>query len=165
RTLDEILNLVKSEYSREEVLSYLNDLIDTRLLISELELNITGEFYFNRVIIILDRIKNDSNIIKLKDTLLGLNDDIIKFTHNLTRELYLEIIDKDKCLIENIDSKEVIQIDSFPLLHKFSINKSLKKSLTKVAALYTFISPFQENTNIESFKEAFFRKFESSEVP
>lgn len=162
RTINEFINIiVESEDELEDAKFFIEELINCQFLISELEPQVTSSK--DGVFSILNFELEE----KIKKQLISVADLINKFQiNNLNLK---EILQTSQSISDRfslkIDKKNVIQSD----LYLNQVENTLsKKNAYKLERALTFLSKIQNdytNYNLENFKKAFIKKYESKQVP
>ena len=135
-------------------------LIENQLLISELEINVTGEFYLERISGILMPF-DDIDDIKLKiKNLTGLLFSLK--SGNLTPyEATQKLATEFKTLI----AYNNYHVDYKPNLDKKNINEKLVGDLTeKLQKIISFLSQPVRNTSLDNFKNRFIERYGEKEI-
>jgi len=156
--------LVDNEITRSEAKDYINKLIDSQILVSELEINVTGKDYFT---FLLHRIQKIPKAVSLYNQLKQLQDGLLTIDSNDVNNLtnYEPIIAKAKTLVSELDTKYLFQTDSFYNLKNNSLNKNIQTQLNKALILFNKITIPFTNENLETFKRKFLNRFGESELP
>ncbi|WP_417784565.1 lantibiotic dehydratase family protein [Tenacibaculum sp.] len=156
--------LINDETTIEEAKSYVNQLIEAQILVSELEINVTGNDYFTSLLDRIEKIpKALPTYIQLKkiQNRLSILDNI---NENPTSD-YLSIINEAKKLVPELETKYLFQTDSFKVFKNNSLNSNLQKQLEKALIFFNAITIPAANGNIETFKRNFSKRFEEAEIP
>lgn len=156
--------IIDDESEREEANIFINELIENQILVSNLEVAVTGSSEVERTLAIL----NNCNTIKNEtDILQDVTSKIKSFSKpedlNKTNASYIQ--NKLKELEVDFDKKYLLQTD----LYLQTISNTLSKStVTKLIKAIHFLGSIQElavNYNLENFKKAFQKRYESKEMP
>lgn len=154
----------------EECESYLNLLIDEQILVSELELNITGTEYIPHVISRLKTLNlslNSSRIGIIINHLLSIETILKRIDNNIVNSVadYNDIERALKCLIsQNLNDKVIIQTDTFQILESVSLDQQIQKNIISAIKFLNKIYPNSKNSNLESFIKRFQDRYEEAEV-
>ncbi|MBS1548305.1 lantibiotic dehydratase family protein [Amniculibacterium sp. G2-70] len=158
--------LVSEGYNEDENLhEYINNIIDSQILISELEPTLIGDDYLERILKIIEE-RNISHDIfnKLKD---------LKFELKILNEknTVIEISDilRIEKIVKNIkipfDNKYLIQIDSTKQFQSSYLNKDYTNELLDAITFLSKIGSIKnENQDLEDFKSIYQEKYESEEI-
>ncbi len=162
KTIDQIIQiLVTDEITYEEAAEFIDELIESQILVSELEPNVSGDDFFNSMIRVLKRIGAEGEA----GTMISIRQKLEELDQNIGNsvELYKEI----EMLIKTFDTdylqKHLFQTDMY-FQNEHTLPKYWKKELKKGIAFLNKITPFNTQSVFERFKKAFSEKFESEEV-
>lgn len=163
--INELLNIVSQLcISKEDAFNYIKDLIESQILVSELEPNVTGNDYFERIISILERTDKNFQLLEKLKSIKSLINKIDSFSCSPI-ETYKKI--------ENIisesgiphDPKRLFQIDIINTFHDNTISFRVREELESSIRFLNRICPRRENENLNRFKQEFEKRFECEEVP
>jgi len=162
--LHELVNaLTERGIEKELASSYVLEIVDSRLLLSELELTVIGEDYFQKIMNTVEsfNIENE-DIIKLK-TAIG-------FLKNLDHN-YVDLPVSHSQIMDNIEpiglkytGKNIFQLD----LYKESnavLGRDVIMEINSTLSFLNRITPPWENQDMIDFKNAFTARFEEREIP
>ena len=153
--------LSNEEVAFEEADSFINELLKNQILVSEIELKVTGKDFFSDL---MQRLSNQSEIREeLVNLQLHLNTLDEKFG-NSTKS-YDEIIEKAKKSIPTLNKKHLLQTDSFTSYKNNTLEFKTKKQLKKAFKVFNKISSTHPNSNLEEFKRGFRKRYEDKEMP
>lgn len=162
KSLNQLKNiLVNENVSTEDALSFLEELIDNQVLVNELEPNIVGIDFLDSIISVLDKIGAQQQKNILSSLKSGLND-LDKLFGNPIK-LYTDIETLIKSINVDFDQKFLFQTDLY-FDHQLRLPCTWKKDLKKGISFLNKITPHQDGTEIEKFKQAFRDRFENEEV-
>ncbi|PKQ63550.1 hypothetical protein BZG02_09265 [Labilibaculum filiforme] len=157
--------LVDDEISFDEAKSFIEELIDSQLLISELEPSVTGTEFLNQIIGILKPLKNIDDII---DLLQEFENDIVNIRNKaigMSADIYKKIIEKLSNLESKYDIKYLFQTDLVISAKELKLNSDISNDVLKGIELMNKLTPKRANENLLKFKEAFYGRYEEREVP
>lgn len=176
--LEEIVNQAKSGITINEMISFLADndsekeqakafvfkLIDFQFLISELDVVLSGNDEWKRIMDIFTSIPFFNNETELlKDLNIQLSN--LDLTLSPTHECYKEIKQTIKEIGTDYEEKYLFQTDLNVTTLKNNLNKKIPQ---KVLRTIQFLNGIQRNKkikNLENFKKAFIQRYESKELP
>ena len=162
-TLVEIL--VTMGFDFEQSKNFIEELISSQLLISELEPSVTGEDFLEQIISILDGLKGieeiKSKLIQIHSSLNSLNNSII----GLPVEEYKNIISIIESLGVKFEAQYVFQTDMIKPAIKCTIKKQIAEDVLKGIEILNKLTPKYAETNISRFKDAFCDRYEEQEIP
>ncbi|MDN3692979.1 lantibiotic dehydratase [Chryseobacterium tructae] len=164
----DIVNILVTEgYDEDESLyEYIDNIIDSQILISELEPTLIGGDYLEKILKTFEKRNIDHEIYaqlkQLKSQLDQLNQ------RNSLIEVE-DVINIEK-LVENInipfDRKFLVQIDSSRKLQSSSLSKDhTHELLGAVSFLLKLGMEMRENTYLNAFKNDYSEKYETEEIP
>jgi thiopeptide-type bacteriocin biosynthesis protein len=162
--------LVDSDVNIEEATEFIHELIEEQILVSNLEINITGNDYLLEIIASLGKLKSISPALdSLYQTLNRVNKYLEEIDEN-SPECSVEKYDKIYNLLRsNIDipifRQHLLQADLFKPLSKNCLNSSILKEVEKVLNLFARTNTDYNNYNLYKFKKAFIDRYETQEIP
>lgn len=163
----EIIDLLVSEgYDEDEDLyEYINNIIDSQILISELEPVLIGIDYLERIIETLEKRNINHDIfIKLRD-LKNKLDNFNKRNTVIEIDDIIEIEETVRSIEIPFDSKYLIQIDSTKKLQSPYLSKEFTDELVNTVSFLSKIGAIKnENEDLDSFKSIYQEKYESEEM-
>lgn len=163
KTIGDIASiLVNDDITKNEAKEFVEELIDNQVLISELEPNVSGNDFLDKIISVLDKIetKNETEIlISIKNKLSELDQNI-----NNPISKYAEIEELIKSFAIEYEPKYLFQTD---LYNKalFHLPFEWKKQLKKGISFLNKITLSQRESEFSKFKKAFNERFETEELP
>jgi thiopeptide-type bacteriocin biosynthesis protein len=173
----EIVSLIKDEdITESEKYEFVSELINNKILLSELSPAVTGIEIEKKIFInlkkisqrateipeypeIVSLISNLENIFLIKDQIdkNGASDQNIS--------LYYKIIDLVKQIDIPYNKKHLFQIDYIQLYRKLTINNRISNSVIEgLSALIRLYDHF-EISNLKHFREQFYLKWQDEEIP
>ena len=156
--------LIDDEINQEEAQGFIAALIENQVLVSELEITVTGKDYFENLIYKIHQIPKITEIAhQLKLLQKQLKELDTKIGNTIA--IYKEIITTAKVLVPELDAKYLLQTDCFSTSTANTFDKNLKRQLKSAFVLFNKMSLPSANGNIEDFKRNFLKRFEQSEVP
>ena len=162
KTIGDIASiLVNDEITKNEAKEFVEELIDNQVLISELEPNVSGNDFLDKIISVLDKIgaKNETEIlISIKNELKDLD---LKIANLSTK--YAEIEELIRSLNVEYEQKYLFQTDLYNKA-EFCLPSYWKKELKKAISFLNKITLSQKDNHLEKFKKAFYERFETDEV-
>lgn len=164
KKISELANLIiDEEITFIEAKEFIDELIENQILVSELEITVTGSDYFTSLLERIEKIPESSTIYtqlkELQDKLAVLDTGI-----NNSIADYQSIGVNAKKIVPELDTKFLFQTDSFSSFNQNTLNKHFQKQLKKALVLFNKMTAPSVNGNIEAFKRKFLKRFEQSEV-
>jgi lantibiotic biosynthesis protein len=163
-TIQNLVNdLACGEIGIDEAEEFVNELIQNRLLLSEININITGEPFQERLYRILKNSNSNhylfletaiSFLKKIDSQAIGNSVDELKALHK-----YIE----SACLGE-VESRMFVQTDLSISTENCSLDNSLLKQIEEVVIFLMRFNRRSENETLKKFKDEFYKRYEVSEV-
>ena len=176
--LDTIIKIAKKGIKINDLLSYLNEndvehdeakgfieeLIDSQIIISELSPTVTGDDYFTGIIRSLEELNfNGILLSSLKEIHEMLRQLDSKQNDNI--ELYQKIINIIKNLKIPYEEKFLFQVDMTGNVSEADLGKDIVDELQSTMTFLNKITLRQRNENLQQFHEAFYKRYEEREMP
>ena len=165
KTILELANIVAdNDITFEEAKHFINDLIENQILVSELEITVTGKDYFENL---LNRIKKIPQANKVYNKLEQLQNYLIKLDTNIGNkiEIYQSVVNLSREIVPELNNKYLFQTDTYTSFKNIILNRNIKEKLKKVFAFFNKMTLPSANSNIEQFKRDFLKRFKQSEIP
>lgn len=162
-TINELSQLIIDDTSElEEATDFIHSLIDNQILISELDTTITGQSAISRFIEILEKDKLfEKETIAIKTSLQKLQETTIENHQNI-----FENVIKNLPVSFNYEHpKYVVQTDAYPSYASNTLNAKIVHKIKRAITFLNAIQPKTKNENLEQFKRAFFKRYETKEMP
>ena len=160
--------LASDDITEQDSLEFINTLIESQFIVSELEFTITGEDYFEKVLKIFSEERFDfyeGQVVKklltnLKNKINDLDQNIIN-DPSLYSEIH-KLLDEE---INNVDISKLFQVDSFRKIENGSIGFKTLKTLRPAISVLNKLQSSYENPNLKEFKRKFQERYEEYEQP
>ena len=154
----------KNEISEEESAIFIEELIDSQLLISELEPSLTGVDFFEQILSILDKL---NDVDEVKNVLKEVGEKINMLDEKLGNDLneYSSILEMLRGLGTQFDGNYLFQTDMLLRPTENFLNKALIFDLKKGISLLNKLTFPSTNTRLSNFKKAFYNRYGESKVP
>lgn len=156
--------LIDDEISYEDALAYVNELVDSKLLLSELEANLTGDDYFERILSILKRLPSNDPYVELLEKIKYEISQISKTHVGIGVEQYIDMVKWMPDAANNFSDGRLLQIDAVRSSSDFSLNKNVVMALEKTLGLMARVASGAHNDGLKKFKETFYERYENQEV-
>lgn len=165
-TITELSNkLVNDEIVFDDAIPFVNEMITSCLLISELEPLVTGEEYHFQL---LKKLKNipaaNEYLLKLQsvvDALQGMDEKGV----GISTIYYDDIVAAINEWQVDVDLGRLFQCDLLKPTEKCQISTQLTDELGKTISLLEKIAPMPNHSNLKKFIEEFEKRHESQEIP
>lgn len=157
--------LVEDEISIDEAKAFIEELIESQLLISELEPSVTGDEFLTQIIDTLKPLKNIDHIINLLKEIEKDIENIRSKPIGISSEYYTDIIEKLKSIDTKYDIKYLFQTDMVISGKSLELDSSISTDVLKGVEIMNRLTPKRNNDNLTKFKEAFYERYEEREIP
>ena len=166
QTIDCLANLlVEDDISYDEARRFIMELVDSQLLMSELEPSVTGNDVLDALVENLTSINKDfpviQQLVEIQDYLKIINDTQI----GNTIPLYDKITTIIKAIGVDFELKFLFQTDLIKTPIKATVSETLLKDVWNVVVLLNKLKTTNLNTNLNNFISAFSNRYESKEMP
>jgi lantibiotic biosynthesis protein len=161
--------LVNDEIEISEAISFVNEIIDSQLLVNQLEPAITGNEFLFQILDTLNKINNPfcseiSNIISLLETIIKELNVIDKSVEN-NEVVYQKIITLIKQFDIPFEESKLFQTDLSFTLKDDNVNSNIQDEIVETLDVINKLNKSQENQNLQSFIKRFYERFEDNEMP
>jgi len=163
-------SIIDDEINRQDAFDFVNEIVKTQLLVSELEPAVTGEELLSRIVSIVNNIVRNSSDVELKSIL----DLITKIKNELDKidrfnvndiEVYEQLAKELNKFDIEIDRSKLFQVDlSFNTQNDFCLNKNVKNDLSRALDVINKLTPKPKKTYLSTFKERFLKRYENKQV-
>jgi thiopeptide-type bacteriocin biosynthesis protein len=161
--------LVNEEITEEDASDFIQELIESQLLISELEPAVTGAEFSYQLIDSLKALNTDRHpeIERILQVLETTQQQIDELDHNQGNpaEAYRRIVEQLKTLGTTIEENQLFQTDLYRNTEKANLNRNIQQELTAAMLFLDKFSSPAENPNLKKFKENFYSQYEHAELP
>ena len=162
KTIHELVpNLIEDDISEEDATQFIEQLIDSQLLVSELEPAITGEEFTSQI-------KNSlSHHPKISNLLTKIEEDLSRIDTKTDNEIhvYEDVIETLKTFDVPHEAGKLFQTDLVKLFDKNQLNSELQIVLDEIHVLFKKISLNPANQKLKDFKSNYFERYETKELP
>lgn len=163
KTMRQIAELITNEdISQSEAQEFVAELIDNQILVSEIEANVSGKDFLDTLIFTLNKIGAVKEVEILHFIKKQLNELDFNIGNSIT--LYSEIENLIKSFKTEYEKKYLFQTDLY-FKGEFTVNPQLKKDLKKAISFLNKITLNNKDNHFEKFKNAFYERFETKEIP
>lgn len=162
--LNDIIDLlIDDENSENDVVEFVEELIDSQILTNELEPSVSGPEFLDHIIAVLSKIKNTENQVEIlefvSNKLLAVDETI-----GNNANIYIDISIELEKLKTDFDIKYLFQTDMILNPKSNQLDILVINSIKKGLSLFNKITIPQKNNLLSNFKEAFHDRFEEREV-
>ncbi|MFD0862874.1 lantibiotic dehydratase family protein [Sungkyunkwania multivorans] len=156
--------IIDDEVTKEEAFQFIDQLIENQLLISELEPSLTGSDFLSQLIAVLAKIQDAESIVLQLKTFEQRLAQLDKQLGN-DIENYKSIVEAVKQLHIPVKEKFLFQTDLFIKTKASSLSNKWMGKMKRCMRLLNKLTPPPEETNMQLFKNAFLKRYETKEMP
>lgn len=159
-----VRHLATEDITRAEAAEFIDELIDNQILVSEMELSVSGEEFIGQTLKIIRKLKGVEPKVKL------LEETAVKITE-LDNEMgndperYNALIQTLRKFEIPFDEKFIFQTDMVLNTDKNVLTHEITDSLQKGITLLNKITPKTDNPQLQQFVEKFRQRYDDREVP
>jgi thiopeptide-type bacteriocin biosynthesis protein len=161
--------LISDDITEEEAEDFIKELIQSQLLVSELEPAVTGDEFSYQLIDSLKKINEEHHpeIEQIIQLLESTQEQIKMIDASESNEagVYRVIYEQLKTLGTTIEENQLFQTDLYRNVTEAALNSSIQKNLSAAITFLDKFSPGGENANLKKFKENFYNQYENAELP
>lgn len=161
-TINEIVPyLIEEDITEEDARGFVEQLIESQLLVSELEPAITGVEFTSQI---KNTLRNHDNI---NDLLSKIEILLTKIDSKTNNEIYVYqvVIDTIKAFGIPFEEGKLFQTDLVNLFIKNQINSDYQNVLKEIHYLVKKIAILPVNQKLKDFKTQYFERYETKELP
>lgn len=163
KTIHQLANfLVDKEISLENAEEFISELINNQILVSELEVTVTGEDYFTNLVKRVS-VLNNNLCNKLTELMSSLN--YIESSFGLPLNDYKTLEKQTRSLVPDYTEDYLFQTDTFSSSLNNTINKKIKRKLYKALKVLNKMTLPTTSTRLIEFKQVFNKRFEGQQLP
>ncbi|MGC3977418.1 MAG: lantibiotic dehydratase family protein [Paludibacteraceae bacterium] len=156
--------LISDEITEQEAIDFIEVLIDSKILIPELNQSLTGDDFLFRLIQLLEKFDlNDKTLLNKLKQIQYLLLEIEQSTSNL--ELYKEVIEIIKSTNIPYEEKTLFQVDIQQNKIKAFLGDDILKELESALIFLNKINLSSTNPQLDNLKNVFNNRYEGREVP
>ncbi len=154
------------DLGEDDVMEYLEEIINAQILISELEPNITGGRYLDRIIATLEKIScNNKVTLPIVGILKKIRADLASLSKENSKT-YDQITAQLKAIIKGVDPNKVFIAHIEKLsTSKLVLDDNIQQELIDCIQFLEKIYPGRKNEALNTFLEKFYQRYETREVP
>ena len=156
--------LIDDDISKDMASDFIQELVDSQLLVSELEPSVSGPEFLDQIIPILKKTTDNKKIV---NTLENVNTAIARLDEqkNNKAQDYIAINKQLKELKTDFDVKFLFQTDLTIAARTNVLDKRVLYKVRRALRLLNKISPPPKDTLLLQFKDAFQERYEDREIP
>lgn len=147
----------------EEAFNYITELIESQILISELEPSVSGPEFLEHILTVLKKLDYTETIISILEK---VDSSLHKIDKSITNNIseYLKIGELIKPLNTTFELKYLFQTDMILSCKKNTLDYSILKKIKSVLSLLNKFSFAQNETPLSQFKTAFYERYETTPI-
>jgi lantibiotic biosynthesis protein len=165
---DLIAALVSEDVSQKDALDFINTLIESQFIVSELEFSVTGGDYFDTLLATFSEDRFDFYEAQVvKKLVTNLKEKIYALDQNIINDpvLYHEIHKLLEVQMNEVDISKLFQVDSYRKIDKGAIGFKTLKTLRPAISVLNKLNAVSTNGTLKEFKRKFSERFEEYEQP
>lgn len=167
---DIIAYFTNENFEYDDALEYIEELIESQLLVNELYPTVTGEEYFDKIVNTLKDLNFSGPIIntlsEIKKIIDQLDSKITDCTTNTQHILlYNIIIQKIKEIKIPFEENRLFHVIMKRQLQESTLGKDIIESVKSALIFLNKFTSYNKNKALEDFKEAFYNRYEERVVP
>ncbi|GAB5472044.1 MAG: hypothetical protein Mars2KO_01430 [Maribacter sp.] len=163
--LHELIPLLEEDgIPKNDAENFIDELLESQLLVSELEPSVSGPEFMPQIFEVLERIKGSEKEIEFLKKIEKTLDTIDKQIGN-TPTAYLQLTEHLKTYPTSPEIKYLFQTDMDLQPKENKLSTEIVKSIQKGIVLLNKITPPVTEDNLSKFKEAFQERYEEREMP
>ncbi len=160
--------LVDDEITLDDAMVFMEELVEAQLLVSELEVAITGPAYADQILSVLERLDEQTPVVKkYKNTLRSITICLRKLDQRKINKPkdYDGVLEQVAKLGVPFDTSKLFQTDTFKVADQpISLEKKLQRNiLHAIEFLYQLLPP-RKDTLLEDFIQKFSERYEGQRV-
>lgn len=156
--------LVDEEVTLADALDFVHELLDSQILVSQLEPTVTGLDYLNNIIKIVELVPgNDSLVSQLQPVRAALQH-LRTVPVSEAVQAYRDMERLLKSLGVSYELGQLFQVDLHKPTVACSVNEAVAKEIQRTLKLLLHVCPPEPAKNLTRFREEFYKRYESQEV-
>lgn len=151
--------IVDDEITIDDAKAFIDEIVASQLLTSELEPTVIGADPLEQMISVLNKYPENAVVTDIKNKLIGINE-LIK-----QPKRYNDVKQLLSAFTTAYDEKFLFQADMLLRPAVNTVSPDIPEDVFKAVALLNRVTPYFENENLRRFKEAFYNRYEDEEIP
>jgi len=159
--------LTDEDISIEDAKEFVEELIDSQLLINELEPAVTGPEFLNQIISVIDPIEDEKSQEKFTQVLRRIRNELTRIDNTeigSTISNYDHIIQNIKSLGTKHELKFLFQTDMIKPTLNCTLERAVVDDILSGISVLNMLSPMPSKTNLGQFRDSFYERYEHREV-
>ena len=149
---------------------FVKELIDSQILVSELEPAVTGDEFIYQIIQTLKKLNaslNNPEVNSIIQLLEKTEEQIKTIDTKIGNDVdaYRTIYEQLKALNTTIEENQLFQTDLYKKTASSVLNVSIQKQLQETIVFLNKFFPNGENGNLKKFRENYYKQYETTELP
>ncbi len=161
--------LVDDDITYDDSESFIKELIDSQIIVSELEPAVTGDEFIYQIINTLKLINKESSteINAIIELLISTQEQISIIDNEIGNEVisYKNIYENLQVIGVAIEENQLFQVDMYRSTNVSILDISIQSQLTEAISFLNRMNRNYENTNLKIFRENFYKQYEDAELP
>lgn len=168
--------LLVHDVSKEEAETFINELIQSQVIITNLYPNVTGTEFYTLILNLLKEIlqnpllsgkEEKREVERVYNLLIEIDDAIKKLDVNFENEIsaYKQIYNNLKQLLPELTEENLFQTDLYYQTDSATVTTNIQKQLTETILFLDKLYGENESENLKRFKENFLNHYEEQELP
>ncbi|WP_035086019.1 lantibiotic dehydratase family protein [Aquimarina latercula] len=155
--------LIDDEITYDEASGYIDQLVESQLLISELEPSVSGPEFLDQIMPVLQKLSGTDHIVSELENVRETLEHIDKNIGNSAQE-YIDLSESLKKLETGFELKYMFQTDMSLSVEKNTLSYDTIRKIRRGLSLLNKLTLPPKETFISRFKSAFYERYESREV-
>ncbi len=158
-----LIYLINETGEQENILEFIEELIDSQIIISELNPSVTGDSFFMRIIRILEELNIHGSLVSsLKEIQDQLR--LLDLSQRGNIELYQSIIQNINEINIPYEEKYLFQVDMVKNAVKATLGKDIINELQSAMIFLNKITYKNKDETLSQFQQTFYNRYEDREV-
>lgn len=156
--------IVDDEISLDDAQEYVDQLVESQLLISQLEPSVSGPEFLSQILDVLGKLKGTESIISTLKKAKGALE-LLDSTIGNPVDHYIQISETLKGLSTGFELKYLFQTDMQLVTETNKINEAIFQKVRKAMVFFNKLSRPSENSAMSTFQSSFYDRYGDREVP
>ena len=162
--------LTSQKINASDATTFVDELIESQLLVSELEPIITGKDPLDHIQQVLNQVNeafSDAHLELLAASLKSISRQLVSSnqTEKQSVKTYQAIAAQIEQLKLPLTSRKLFQVNAFRAVGQSSIDRRWQHEIEQAIEVLTYFSIPSDNQSLESFKQQFYERYEEEEMP
>jgi lantibiotic biosynthesis protein len=157
--------LVSDEITIEESREFIEELINSQVLVNEMEPAITGPEFLDQISVVLEKIKGIDDILSVIRHIKELLQEVDNNRIGTTISYYNRIAEDLKPLNTEFELKFLFQTDMVKPTKNCELDSNIGEDVLAGMVILNKLTPKPTATTLTQFRDAFFERYETKEIP